>query len=206
MLCFLSFYDDLGTPPTWRPHSWKKMGEGDDDATFHEGEGESLSNRPSSSHVRQGTGAMTDECDEAGSTLPPHGVDNNADDSSSNSLQSNGGLVGQAGSWRSQFKNLRQSAGQKGVVFRSFFSGTVPPATLYFRPLEPVVQDGLNKGWQKLHWEIYKEIIDRKCLLSMRHSPHKGHDDSLREGGRIHFVLTGLFLLGRICLSRSCSV
>ena len=24
MLCFLSFYDDLGTPPTWRPHSWKK--------------------------------------------------------------------------------------------------------------------------------------------------------------------------------------
>ena len=23
-LCFLSFYDDLGTPPTWRPHSWKK--------------------------------------------------------------------------------------------------------------------------------------------------------------------------------------
>ena len=22
--CFLSFYDDLGTPPTWRPHSWKK--------------------------------------------------------------------------------------------------------------------------------------------------------------------------------------
>ena len=25
LLCFLSFYDDLGTPPTWRPHSWKKM-------------------------------------------------------------------------------------------------------------------------------------------------------------------------------------
>ena len=24
MLCFPSFYDDLGTPPTWRPHSWKK--------------------------------------------------------------------------------------------------------------------------------------------------------------------------------------
>ena len=24
MQCFLSFYDDLGTPPTWRPHSWKK--------------------------------------------------------------------------------------------------------------------------------------------------------------------------------------
>ena len=24
MLCFLSFYDDLGTPPTWRPHSWEK--------------------------------------------------------------------------------------------------------------------------------------------------------------------------------------
>ena len=94
----------------------------------------------------------------------------------------------------------------EGVVFRAFFSGTVPPATLYFRPLEPVVQDGLNKGWQKLHWEIYKEIIDRKCLLSMRHSSHKGNDDCLHEGERIHFVLTGLFLLGRICLSRSCSV
>ena len=25
MQCFLSFYDDLGTPPTWRPHSWEKM-------------------------------------------------------------------------------------------------------------------------------------------------------------------------------------
>ena len=24
MQCFLSFYDDLGTPPTWRPHSWEK--------------------------------------------------------------------------------------------------------------------------------------------------------------------------------------
>ena len=24
MQCFLPFYDDLGTPPTWRPHSWKK--------------------------------------------------------------------------------------------------------------------------------------------------------------------------------------
>ena len=24
MLCFLSFYDDLGTPPTWRLHLWKK--------------------------------------------------------------------------------------------------------------------------------------------------------------------------------------
>ena len=24
-LCFLSFNDDLGTPPTWRPYSWKKM-------------------------------------------------------------------------------------------------------------------------------------------------------------------------------------
>ena len=23
MQCFLSFYDDLGAPPTWRPHSWK---------------------------------------------------------------------------------------------------------------------------------------------------------------------------------------
>ena len=31
-----------------------------------------------------------------------------------------------------------------------FWYGT--PATLYFRPLEPVVQDGLNEGWQKLHW------------------------------------------------------
>ena len=63
------------------------------------------------------------------------------------------------------------------------------------------MQDGLNKGWQKLHWEIYKEIIDRKCLLSMRHSSHKGNDDCLHEGERIHFVLTGLFLLGRICLA-----
>ena len=26
--CFLSFYDDLGTPPTWRPHSWKKFERG----------------------------------------------------------------------------------------------------------------------------------------------------------------------------------
>ena len=26
MQCFLPFYDDLGTPPTWRPHSWKKKG------------------------------------------------------------------------------------------------------------------------------------------------------------------------------------
>ena len=25
MLRFLSFYDDLGTPPTWRPHSCKKI-------------------------------------------------------------------------------------------------------------------------------------------------------------------------------------
>ena len=40
---------------------------------------------------------------------------------------------------------------QKGVVSRAFFSGTVPPATLDFRRLEPVVQDGLNEGWQKLH-------------------------------------------------------
>ena len=24
MLCFFSFNDDLGTPPTWRPYSWKK--------------------------------------------------------------------------------------------------------------------------------------------------------------------------------------
>ena len=24
MQSFQSFYDDLGTPPTWRPHSWKK--------------------------------------------------------------------------------------------------------------------------------------------------------------------------------------
>ena len=24
MLCFFLFNDDLGTPPTWRPHSWKK--------------------------------------------------------------------------------------------------------------------------------------------------------------------------------------
>ena len=24
MLCFLPFNDDLGIPPTWRPHSWKK--------------------------------------------------------------------------------------------------------------------------------------------------------------------------------------
>ena len=23
-LCFLPFNDDLGTPPTWRPYSWKK--------------------------------------------------------------------------------------------------------------------------------------------------------------------------------------
>ena len=23
-LCFLFFNDDLGMPPTWRPHSWKK--------------------------------------------------------------------------------------------------------------------------------------------------------------------------------------
>ena len=27
MLCFLPFYDDLGTPPTWRLHSWKKRNE-----------------------------------------------------------------------------------------------------------------------------------------------------------------------------------
>ena len=87
--------------------------------------------------------------------------------------------------------------------------GGCPPLLLFWygtpRRLEPVVQDGLNEGWQKLHWEIYKEIIDRKCLLSMRHSSDKGHDDSLHEGERIDFVLTGLFLLGRICLSRSCS-
>ena len=25
MLCFPPFNDDLGTPPTWRPHSWKKL-------------------------------------------------------------------------------------------------------------------------------------------------------------------------------------
>ena len=67
------------------------MGEGDDDATFHEGEGESLSNRPSSSHVRQGIDAMADESEEADHckewiimqmTPPPI----------SRSLQSNGGL------------------------------------------------------------------------------------------------------------------
>ena len=41
-------------------------------------------------------------------------------------------------------------------------------------------------------------------MLSMRHSSHKGHDDCLHEGERIHFVLTGLFLLGRISFGRSC--
>ena len=36
--------------------------------------------RPSSSHVTQGIDAMimADECEEAGSVLPPHRVDNNA--------------------------------------------------------------------------------------------------------------------------------
>ena len=91
------------------------MGKGDDDATLHEGEGESLSSRPSSSHARQGIDAMADESDEAGSTIPPQGVDHNADDSSSNLSESpiKRRPAAKPGSWRSQFKKLRQSAGQE---------------------------------------------------------------------------------------------
>ena len=103
------------------------MGAGDDDATFHDGEGESLSNRPSSSHARQGTDAM------AGGTLPPQGVDRDIDDSSSNLSESpiKRRPAAKPSSWRSHFKKLRQSAGQAQTQpLRSIPENTQQPVTM----------------------------------------------------------------------------
>ena len=57
---------------------------------------------------------MADEGEEAGSALPPQGVDPPADDSSSNISESpiKRRPAAKLGSWRAQFKKLRQSAGQ----------------------------------------------------------------------------------------------
>ena len=58
------------------------MGEEDSDATSSEGEGDCLSNCPSSSNVRPENEAMAAEEEEASSALPPQEVDP-PDDSSS---------------------------------------------------------------------------------------------------------------------------
>ena len=48
------------------------MGQGDDDATLTGGEGDCLSNCPSSSNIRPANEAMEEEEGEASSALPPH--------------------------------------------------------------------------------------------------------------------------------------
>ena len=90
------------------------MGEGDDDATSPGEESDCLSNCPSSSHIRQENDAMTDEGGEESSALPPQGVDPSTDGSPSNLSESpiRRRPAAKQGSWRSQFKKLRQSAGQ----------------------------------------------------------------------------------------------
>ena len=76
---------------------------------------------------------MADESDEAGSTLPPQGVDHNVDDSSSNISESpiKRRPAAKPGSWRSQFKKLRQSAGQaQSQPLGSIPENTQRPVTL----------------------------------------------------------------------------
>ena len=63
-----------------RADSDSSMGKGDD-ATAHEAEGESLSNRPSSSQVMKASDSLAPECEEECTALPPCGEDINDDDS-----------------------------------------------------------------------------------------------------------------------------
>ena len=86
----------------------------DEDAIAHEVEGESLSNRPSSSQVRKAADSLASEGEEECTALPPCGVDINDDDSSSNISESpiKRRPVAKTGSWRFHSKKLRQSTGQ----------------------------------------------------------------------------------------------
>ena len=89
---------------------------------------------------------------------------------------------------------------QEGVVFCSSLTCAISALLVGTGGQELTV---LGQG--VLCWEMYEEVINGKCLLSMRHSSHKGHDNSLHEGEHVNFILIGGLLFGRIRFSFCCS-
>ena len=51
-----------------------------------------------------------------------------------------------------------------------------------------------------------KKIVDGQRLVSILHSSHKRHDDSLHKGERINIPFARLFLLGQGCLCCACNL
>ena len=53
----------------------------------------------------------------------------------------------------------------------------------------------LTSGQMKLDWEVDKKIVDGQRLVSILHSSHERHDDSLHEGECIYILFTRLLMV-----------
>ena len=71
---------------------------------------------------------------------------------------------------------------------------------------EALLLHGCDEGWHKLDREVDKKIVDGQRLVSILHSSHEGHDDSLHKGECIYILFTRLLMLGQGCLCCACTL
>ena len=100
--------------------------------------------------------------------------------------------------WRSCIISLLQTP--TTIVFFPLLPQSVAAAALHFHRREALLLHGCDEGWNKLDREVDKKIVDGQRLVSMLHSSHKRHDDSLHKGECTHILFARLFLLGQGCL------
>ena len=95
---------------------------------------------------------------------------------------------------------------QEGIVFFPLLPGSVAAAALHSHRREALLLHGCDEGWNKLDREVDKKIVDGQRLVSILHSSHEGHDDSLHKGECIYILFTRLLMLGQGCLCCACTL